>query len=110
MQNEHTQFTLRLNSDHRAWLKHQAQNQSRSVHNFIIGLIEQASRIEPLEIVINEYQSLSGAFFTVSIGKHGDDFYEGEDRKAAFSAAQAKAKELGLTAKSVRLNNVNSSQ
>ncbi|GAA0594329.1 hypothetical protein [Paenochrobactrum glaciei] len=105
MQNEHTQFTLRLNLAHKAWLKHQAEDQNRSVHNFIIGLIEQACRIEPLEIFIHECQSPSGTFFTASVGKYGDDFYEGDDREAAFAAAQAKVKELGLTAKSIRLNN-----
>lgn len=102
-----TPISVRIPQPMRAWLENYATGEHRSLNAAIVGLVKIAMQAEPLEIFIHECQSPTGAFFTASIGKNGSDFYEGDDREAAFCAALAKAKELGLSAKSIRLASEN---
>lgn len=104
--NVHTmpRLLVRLPPTIKAWLETRANENTRSVNSEIIDILKVSMQAEPLEIFLHECQSPSGVFFTVSVGKYGDDFYEGADREAAFAAARAKAKELGLTTKSIQLN------
>lgn len=94
---------IRVPQPMKAWLDTRAKENGRSMNAELVDLLKPVMLAEPLEIFISECTSSLGVFFTVSVGQHGDDFHEGTDREAAYKAAIAKAKELGLPMTAIRL-------
>lgn len=102
-----TELKVRIPTKSKTWLKVQADANNRSMNAEILDLVTEAMKGNPLEVVVHECTNATGDWFSVSIGFHSDDFYEGLDRKAAFAVARKKVKELGLSPKSIRVNKEN---
>lgn len=100
---QQAQLKVRTPVDIRVWLDMKKTEEKTTHTAIVIAALRAAMSDDPLVIVIHECNAPDGAFFTASIGKHGDDFYDGPDRAAAFAAARAKAKELGLPRSAIRL-------
>ncbi|GAB1581723.1 Arc family DNA-binding protein [Phyllobacterium phragmitis] len=96
-------MNVRFPADQSLWLRTRAKENSRSVNAEILDAIREAIKRDPLLIYVHECAAPDGRFFTASIGKHGDDFYEGPSREEAFAAALKKARELGLSRSTVRI-------
>lgn len=97
-----TELKVRIPPTSKTWLKVQADANNRSMNAEILDLVTEAMKENPLEVVVHECTVPGDVFYTVSLGKYGDDFYEGPDRAAAFAVACAKAKELGLLRTAIR--------
>nr|WP_295981192.1 hypothetical protein [uncultured Agrobacterium sp.] len=99
---ETTTISVRLSPAEGAWLSLRKKENRSSVNVEIVNIVRAAMSVDPLTIFVHECSAPGETFFTTSIGKYGDDFYEGSDRAAAFAAARAKAKELGLPRDAIR--------
>lgn len=99
---EITTISVRLSRAEGAWLSLRKKENRSSVNVEIVNAVRAAMSADPLTIFIHECSTPGETFFTASVGKHGDDFYEGPDKAAAFAAARAKAKELGLPRDAIR--------
>lgn len=101
---EMPKLLVRLPKAEKAWLAVRAAENNRSMNAEILDLMQSAMQADPLEIFVHECHAPTGDFYSVSVGKDGEDFLETESREAAFNAARTKAKELGLSSKAIRLN------
>ncbi|MFQ0813455.1 hypothetical protein AVM02_10625 [Brucella anthropi] len=95
-------ISVRLPPAEGAWLALRKKENRSSVNVEIVNAIRRAMAADPLTIAIHECTVPGDLFYTVSLGRHGDDFHEGHDRAGAFAVACAKAKELGLPRAAIR--------
>lgn len=98
----HTRISLYISDAEKLWLTQRAEERGEPVSLQIASLVREAMVRDPLQIYVHECRTKEGVFFCASVGESGDDFYEGESRKAAFRAAEGKAKKLGLSKLDIR--------
>lgn len=92
-----SELKILMSPAEKAWLRHQAKTESRTMNAILLRLIADAMKDNPLRVCLREVTVFDApTIYCVSVGVEGRALLETPDRDAAIAFARQKIADLGL--------------